>query len=92
MLIPAIITVNFLGNYAGPHRVCWRVQGSGNPYVCTNIVTCTGGGNPCQALINVMVDSTVSSTIFEGYIQATCQPEDSGNGRVAFTVTYPSVT
>ena len=89
MLTPAIITVDFLGNYAGPHRVCWRVQGSGNPYVCTNIVTCVGGGNPCQALINVMVESeSCTDTIFEGYIQATCQPEGSSTDQVPFTVTY----
>lgn len=89
MLTPATITVNFLGNYAGPHRVCWRVQGSGNPYVCTNIVTCVGGGNPCQAIINIMVESeSCTDTIFEGYIQATCQPEGSSTDQVPFTVTY----
>lgn len=89
MLTPAIITVNFLGNYAGPHRICWRVQGSGNPYVCTNIVTCVGGGNPCEAIINVMVETeSCTPTVYEGYIQATCQPEDSSTDQVPFTVTY----
>lgn len=89
MLTPAVITVNFLGNYAGPHRICWRVQGSGNPYVCTNIVTCVGGGNPCEATINVMVETeSCEDVIFEGYIQATCQPEGSPTDQVPFTVTY----
>lgn len=89
MLTPATITVDFLGNYAGPHRVCWRVQGSGNPYVCTNIVTCVGGGNPCQAIINVMVETeSCEDVIFEGYIQATCQVEGSSIDQVPFTVTY----
>lgn len=89
MLTSATITVDFLGNYAGPHRVCWRVQDSGNPYACTNIVTCVGGGNPCQALINVMIDpESCEDVIFEGYIQATCQPEDSTVDRVPFTVIY----
>ena len=89
MLTSATITVDFLGNYAGPHRVCWRVQGSGNPYVCTNLVTCVGGGNPCQALINVMIDpESCEDVIFEGYIQATCQVEGSTIDRVPFTVTY----
>lgn len=88
-MTPATITVNFLGNYAGPHRICWRVQGSGNPYICTNIVTCAGGGNTCQAIIDVMVDTeSCTDTIFEGYIQATCQPEGSTIDRVPFTVTY----
>lgn len=89
MLTPAVITVNFLGNYAGPHRICWRVQGSGNPYVCTNIVTCVGGGNPCEAIINVMVETEACTpTVYEGYIQATCQPESSSTDQVPFTVTY----
>lgn len=89
MLTPATITVNFLGNYAGPHRACWRVQGSGNPYVCTNIVTCVGGGNLCQAIINVMVETeSCEDVIFEGYIQATCQVEGSPIDQVPFTVIY----
>ena len=89
MLTSATITVDFLANYDGPHRACWRVQGSGNDYVCTNIVTCAGGGNPCQALINVMVDpESCTDTIFEGYIQATCQIEGSSIDQVPFEVTY----
>ena len=54
--IPATITVNFTANYAGPHRVCWRIGASG-PYDCTTSVTCTGGGNPCQAVITTTVDN-----------------------------------
>ena len=89
MLTPATITVEFLGNYEGPHRVCWRVQGSGNPYVCTNIVNCSGGGNVCTAEISIMVDTELCTpTIFEGYIQATCNLETSPTGQVPFTVTY----
>lgn len=88
-MTPATITVNFISNYAGPHRVCWRIQGSGNPYVCTNIVDCLGGGNTCQAVINIMVDSeSCDDIIFEGYIQATCNAEGSTTGQVPFTVTY----
>jgi len=88
-MTPAIITVNFISNYAGPHRICWRIQGSGNPYVCTNIVDCLGGGNTCQALINTMVDPELCDPIiFEGYIQATCNAEGSPTGQVPFTVTY----
>ena len=90
-MTPATITVNFISNYTGPHRVCWRIQGSGNPYVCTNIVDCLGGGNNCQAVINTMVDSeSCDTTIFEGYIQATCNAEGSATGQVPFTVTYVS--
>jgi hypothetical protein len=89
MLTPATITVEFLGNYEGPHRVCWRVQGSGNPYVCTNIVNCSGGGNICTAEISIMVDTELCDpTTFEGYIQATCNLETSTTGQIPFTVVY----
>lgn len=89
MLTPATITVNFIGNYAGLHRICWRVQGSGNPYSCTNIVECAGGGNPCSAVISIMVDpESCDPVIYEGYIQATCNAIDSPTGQVPFTVTY----
>jgi len=88
-MTPAIITVNFISNYAGPHRICWRIQGSGNPYVCTNIVDCSGGGNTCQAVINTMVDNeSCDPIIFEGYIQATCNAEDSPTDQVPFEVKY----
>jgi len=89
MLTPATITVNFIGNYAGLHRICWRIQGSGNPYACTNIVDCVGGGNPCSAVISIMVDpESCDPVIYEGYIQATCNDITSDIGKVPFTVTY----
>jgi hypothetical protein len=88
-MTPATITVNFLANFAGPHRVCWRIQGSGNPLVCTNIVECVGGGNTCSAVISVLVDpESCTPVIFEGYIQATCNAEGSSVGQVPFEVTY----
>lgn len=89
MLTPATITVNFIGNYAGLHRICWRIQGSGNPYACTNIVDCVGGGNPCSAIISIMVDpESCDPVIYEGYIQAACNDITSDIGKVPFTVTY----
>ncbi len=88
MLTPATITVNFIGNYAGLHRICWRQCGVGS-YACTNIVECEGGGNPCSAVISVMVDpESCDPVCFEGYIQATCNAIDSPTGQVPFTVTY----
>jgi len=88
MLTPATITVNFTANYAGPHRICWRQCGVG-PYVCTNIVECAGGGNACSITISVMVDPESCDPIcFEGYIQATCNPESSSEGQVPWTTTF----
>jgi len=88
MLTPATITVNFTANYAGPHRICWR-QCSVGAYVCTNIVECVGGGNACSATISIMVDpESCTPACFEGYIQATCNPEGSSVDRVPWTVTF----
>lgn len=88
MLTPATITVSFIANYAGLHRICWRQCGVGT-YACTNIVECEGGGNPCNAVIPIMVDpESCDPVCYEGYIQATCNAIDSGAGQVPFTVTY----
>lgn len=88
MLTPGTITVTFTANYAGPHRICWRQCGVG-PYVCTNIVDCAGGGNVCSATISVMVDpESCDPVCFEGYIQATCNPEGSTVGQVPWTANF----
>lgn len=94
MLTPATINVEFIANYAGQHRVCWRVQNLITPgtYACTNIVTCVGGGNMCSTIISVMVDpESCDPIIFEGYIQATCNVEGSLIDRVPFEVTYTPI-
>lgn len=85
MLTPATITVNFAANYAGPHRICWR-QCSVGAYICTNVVDCVGGGNVCSATVQIMVDpESCTPVCFEGYIQATCNPEGSPVGQVYWT-------
>jgi len=95
MLTPATITVNFTANYAGPHRICWR-QCAVGAFVCTNIVDCVGGGNVCSATVSIMVDpESCTPVCFEGYIQATCNPEGSAVDRVPWTATFtptPSCT
>jgi hypothetical protein len=86
--IPGTITVNFISNYAGPHRVCWRIGGTG-AYDCTTIVNCGGGGAACTANIAVTVDNeTCDPVVFDGYVQATCQVEGSLVDRVPFTNTF----
>lgn len=88
MLTPGTITVNFTAEYAGPHRICWRQCGVGQ-YVCTNIINCVGGGNVCSAVISVMVNpESCDPVCFEGYIQATCNPEGSSTGQVPWTTTF----
>jgi hypothetical protein len=55
-------------------------------------VNCTGGGNPCQAIIPILVDnSTCVNVDFNGYVQATCELEASLNGRIPFSVIFTPV-
>ena len=83
--IPATLTINFISNYAGPHRVCWRINGTG-PYDCTTIINCVGGGGACAANVVISVDqSTCPNVSFDGYVQAACELEASLNGRVYWT-------
>lgn len=87
-LVPATLTINFTSNYAGPHRVCYRLNGTG-AYDCTTVVTCTGGGASCTATINIMVDNeTCDSVEYDGYVQATCEDIGSLVGRVPFVITF----
>jgi hypothetical protein len=87
-LVPATITVNFIANYAGGHRVCWRQGGTG-PYDCSTTVVCVGGGSPCSATIAVSVDNeTCDNVVFDGYVQAECEALDSVAGRVTWSTTF----
>ena len=89
-LVTATITVDFDANYAGDHRVCWRIQGSGSAYDCTTVVNCVGGGTTCQAIFNADVNTTScdGTVVFEGYVQAACEDIASTNGRLPFTVNF----
>lgn len=86
--IPATIHITFISNYAGPHRVCWRINNTG-PYDCSTIVSCLGGGNTCSVDINITVDNeTCPDVEFDGYVQAACQVEGSLSGRIPFSTTF----
>ena len=88
--VTATITVDFTANYAGPHRVCFRIQGSGDPYDCSTVVSCAGGGTACQAIINTPVNTTSCDgpITFEGYIQAACEDILSTGGRLAWSAVF----
>ena len=88
-LIAASITVNFLSNYAGQHRVCWRTGGAG-AYNCTTLVSCPGSSaTPCSVAISITVDNeTCTNVDFDGYVQAVCEDEASTNGRVTFSTSF----
>jgi len=83
-----ILTVKFLSNYAGIHRVCWRIGGTG-VYDCTTTVTCSGYGAACHVDIPITIDQeTCDPIVYDGYVQATCEAIGSMNGRIPFTVTF----
>ena len=89
-IVTATITVDFIANYAGSHRVCFRIQGSGDPYDCSTVVNCAGGATTCQAIINTPVNTTSCDgiVVFEGYVQAACEDILSTNGRLAWTADF----
>lgn len=88
--ISATITVDFTANFAGDHRVCFRIQGSGDVFDCSTIVNCVGGATACQAIIVTTVNSTScdGTVTFEGYVQATCEDVLSLNGRLDWTADF----
>lgn len=90
--VTATLTVDFTSNYTGDHRVCWRLVGDPT-YDCSTIVNCTGGGNTCQAVILVPVDTETCADpiLFEGYTQAVCEAEGSVNGRDPFSTQVTGV-
>lgn len=91
--IIATIDIDFQAEFAGDHRVCWRIQGSGDPYDCSTIVTCAGGGTPCATAFTTTVNDTScdGDVTFEGYIQATCENLASLAGRLTWTVSFTPV-
>lgn len=91
--MPGTLQVDFVANYTGGHRVCWRIGTSG-PYDCTTIVTCAGLGATCSA--SIPVDLTpyniqCDDIIFEGYVQPVCYPEGASSGQVPFSVLYSPI-
>lgn len=94
-LVAATITVTFTAQYAGTHRVCFRIQGSGDSYDCNTLISCVGGGTSCVAVINTFVDPEWcdNPVVFEGYVQPTCEDVLSTNSREGWSENYvPSPT
>lgn len=86
--VPATIDVSFNSNYAGQHRVCWRIAPA-VLYNCSTLVVCPGSGGLCSITIPITVDNeTCDSVTYEGYVQATCEDPSSLDGRVPFTTTF----
>lgn len=81
------LTINFVSNYAGNHRVC--VSKDGNPYDCTTIVSCIGFGTACSAVWYDTVDNeTCDNVTFDVYVQPTCEEEGSLDKRTYAAYTF----
>jgi hypothetical protein len=83
------LTLNFSSTYAlGTYRVCWHVVGSPSPYVCTPVV-CTPAISSCTVVVATGITPVGCDVVkFEGYLQPTCEPEESETARAAFEVEY----
>lgn len=88
------LTIEFVANVLGLHRICYLIP-DGDPlqeFDCTNTVTCTTVGETLTENILVTLDNdTCDEVVFEGYVQAECQQEESLDGRIPFTVTFTPV-
>lgn len=84
---PATLTINFVANYAGVHRVCYRTGGSG-PYTCVT-TSCVGGGAACSYDLSVNVDNETCDLVnFNGYVQPACQDINSTTDRIPFSYDF----
>lgn len=83
----ATVTVNFISNYVGVHRACYRYGNLGS-YTCLN-VTCAGNGASCSINLPVVVDNETCQPLqIQGYVQAACQDVNSSVDRVPFVVDF----
>ena len=93
-IINVTLDISFTSQYtAGMHRIAYRIQGSGDPYTYENVF-CTPYVPPtlpptCTYGINIAVENEACDAItYEGYIQPTCQPQESEIARTPFTATF----
>lgn len=81
------LEVNFTSHYIGEHRICWRIQGSGDPYDCTNLVICPNGA--CTSSFTISLESNFCGPYtIEGYVQPTCFDQSDPTGQVPFSAEY----
>jgi len=95
-LVPAVLSLNWISNYSGPHRVCYRIVGAPT-YICTVPGTpgpgfhpvCAGGGAPCSYDISILVDNeTCDQVDYEIYVQPACEEEASIVGRIPLALSF----
>lgn len=86
-VVPANIKIEFISDYLGDHRVCYRLGTSGS-YNCITI-NCSIQGGPCSTNISIFVNNeSCENVIYTGYVQAACIPQDSTQDRLAWEYTF----
>jgi len=95
----ATLTINYTPQYAGSHRICYRIQASpANSYCCLVDSTPSSigvpksyviniGASPCSGVPGVDTESC-DPVIYEGYVQPTCDPDSSLDQRVAWNFDF----
>lgn len=92
-LVPAIVSLNWVSNYIGPHRICYKIS-TDPTYTCTVPGTpglgfhanCAGNGTPCSYDIEIMVDNETCDPIaYDIYVQPACEDESSLSGRLVLS-------
>ena len=92
-LVPAKISLNWISNYKGEHRICYKLA-TDIAYTCTLPGTpgpgfhavCGGAGDPCSYDIIIMIDDeTCDSLAYDIYVQPACETEASLTGRVVLS-------
>jgi hypothetical protein len=95
-LVPAVLSLQWVSNYDGPHRVCYRVVGAPT-YICTQPGTpgpgfhplCGGLGSLCYYDIDILVDNeTCDQVDYEIYVQPACETEISLVGRIPLNLSF----
>lgn len=89
--VVAIIKVTFTSNYVGCHRLFWRRIGDAEyngPVLA--VPECSGKGNPCSISFSesVTMSPPGDTLLYEGYVQACCEEEDSLDGRIPWSATH----
>jgi len=93
----ATLTINYIANYAGNHRICYRQVGTTNYCCLTDVVAATGPqtftidfsvpADYCFGTANQVVtpvETACGPYAYEGYIQPICEPESSLLSRTPF--------
>ena len=85
--VAGALTITWLNQYVGPHRVCYRlVTAPPSTFTCVTVNCPNPPGSSNTITIPVLVDNESCDTLtWEVYVQAECEDINSTTGRVYVT-------